>query len=107
MTWGLGLSRGRGEGTLCNRSPCPQDHCGTVVGGWVDGALLCHLLVKRQGHNATITAPEEFTGRLSIGEDNSLLIANGVLSDQRTFTCMIVMASDITELAVEVFIHSE
>ncbi|XP_042561990.1 CD166 antigen homolog A-like, partial [Clupea harengus] len=63
------------------------------------------LLVKRQGHNATITAPEEFTGRLSIGEDNSLLIANGVLSDQRTFTCMIVMASDITELAVEVFIH--
>ncbi|XP_041924142.1 CD166 antigen homolog [Alosa sapidissima] len=62
------------------------------------------LLVKRKT-NATITASDEFKGRVSIGKDDSLLITNAVLSDQKTYTCMMVMISDISEHSMQVLIR--
>ncbi|XP_072248401.1 CD166 antigen homolog A-like isoform X2 [Leuresthes tenuis] len=58
------------------------------------------LLVKKTNEDAKISATDEYEGRVSMAENSSLLLSAAKLSDQRTFTCMIVAASDIKEYPI-------
>ncbi|XP_056231117.1 CD166 antigen homolog A-like isoform X1 [Seriola aureovittata] len=63
------------------------------------------LLVKQTNQNAVITATDEYKDRVSMAENSSLLLSAARLTDQRTFTCMVVASADITEYPVNVVIY--
>lgn len=65
------------------------------------------LLVKNKDQNVSITATDEYKGRVSLAANSSLLLSAAKLTDQRTFTCMMVSSSDIKEYPVSVEINSE
>ena len=66
------------------------------------------LLVK-QAHKeeATVQATDGYKTRVSITANYTLLISQGSLSDQRTFTCMVVSSSNLDEYSVNVQVHSK
>lgn len=65
------------------------------------------LLVKQKTQNVSINANKEYKGRVSMAANSSLLLSAVKLTDQRTFTCMVVAGADITEYPVNVVIYSE
>lgn len=65
------------------------------------------LLLKQRNQNASISTTDEYKGRVSMAEDFSLLLSAAKLSDQRTFTCMVVAHADISEYPVNVLVYSE
>lgn len=65
------------------------------------------LLVKTKGQNFSVSADEEYKDRVSLAANFSLLLSGAKLSDQRTFTCMVVANADIAEYPVNMVIYSE
>lgn len=65
------------------------------------------LLVKQKNQNVSISATDEYKGRVSMAANSSLLLSEAKLSDQRTFTCMVVASADITEYPVNVVIYKK
>lgn len=63
------------------------------------------LLVKTKGQNFSISADDEYKDRMSLAANFSLLLLKAKLSDQRTFTCMVVANADIAEYPVNMVIH--
>lgn len=63
------------------------------------------LLVKQKNQNVSISATDEYKGRVSMAANSSLLLSEAKLVDQRTFTCMVVAGADITEYPVNVVIY--
>ncbi|CAK6963537.1 CD166 antigen homolog A-like [Scomber scombrus] len=63
------------------------------------------LLVKNKAQNVSITANEDYKGRVSMAANTSLLLSEAKLTDQRTFTCMVVAVGDIREFPVNVVIY--
>ncbi|XP_074536092.1 CD166 antigen homolog A-like isoform X1 [Halichoeres trimaculatus] len=63
------------------------------------------LLVKTKGQNFSISADDEYKDRVSLAANFSLLLSKAKLSDQRTFTCMVVANADIAEYPVNMVIH--
>ncbi|XP_051253619.1 CD166 antigen homolog isoform X3 [Dicentrarchus labrax] len=63
------------------------------------------LLVKQKNQNVSISATDEYKGRVSMAANSSLLLSEAKLTDQRTFTCMVVAGADITEYPVNVVIY--
>uniref|UniRef100_A0A3B4GC53 CD166 antigen homolog n=1 Tax=Pundamilia nyererei TaxID=303518 RepID=A0A3B4GC53_9CICH len=64
-----------------------------------------YLLVKQKNQNVSISATDEYKVRVSMDKNSSLLISAAKLSDQRTFTCMVVTGGDVFEYPVNVLIH--
>ncbi|XP_028321209.1 CD166 antigen homolog isoform X2 [Gouania willdenowi] len=62
------------------------------------------LLVKN-GLNVSVSATDDYKGRVSMADNFSLLLSDATLSDQRKFTCMLVLRNDLTEHPVNVLIH--
>ncbi|XP_029027792.1 CD166 antigen homolog isoform X2 [Betta splendens] len=62
------------------------------------------LLIKKSNMNVSISATEEYSSRVSMASNSSLLLSAARLTDQRTFTCMVV-SSDIVEYPVNVVIY--
>ncbi|XP_069390594.1 CD166 antigen homolog isoform X2 [Paralichthys olivaceus] len=62
------------------------------------------LLVKQKDQNASISATDEYKGRVSMAANCSLLLSEAKLTDQGTFTCM-VAGADIKEYPVNVVIN--
>lgn len=65
------------------------------------------LLVSRKNQNVSISPNDEYKDRVSMAANASLLLSAAKLTDQRTFTCMVVSGADITEYPVNVVIYSE
>uniref|UniRef100_A0A665UHT1 CD166 antigen homolog A-like n=1 Tax=Echeneis naucrates TaxID=173247 RepID=A0A665UHT1_ECHNA len=63
------------------------------------------LLVKQKSQNVVDSATDEYKGRVSMGANSNLLLSEARLSDQRTFTCMVVASQDIREYPVNVAIY--
>uniref|UniRef100_A0A4W6FII0 Activated leukocyte cell adhesion molecule b n=1 Tax=Lates calcarifer TaxID=8187 RepID=A0A4W6FII0_LATCA len=63
------------------------------------------LLVRQRDNNISILATDEYKGRVSLAANASLLLSAAKLSDQRTFTCMVVAGADIREYPVNVVIY--
>ncbi|GLD53376.1 CD166 antigen homolog A-like protein [Lates japonicus] len=63
------------------------------------------LLVRQRDNNISILATDEYKGRVSLAANASLLLSAAKLSDQRTFTCMVVAGADIPEYPVNVVIY--
>lgn len=63
------------------------------------------LLVKQSGQDASIIANDEYKGRVSMMANSSLLLSKAKLTDQRTFTCMVVAGGDIAEYPVNVVVY--
>ncbi|XP_035536063.1 CD166 antigen homolog A-like [Morone saxatilis] len=63
------------------------------------------LLVKQKNQNVSISATDGYKGRVSMAANISLLLSEAKLTDQRTFTCMVVTSEDITEYPVIVVIY--
>ncbi|XP_008289743.1 CD166 antigen homolog [Stegastes partitus] len=63
------------------------------------------LLVKQKNHNVLISATDEYKDRVSMAANSSLLLSAAKLSDQRTFTCMVVAHLDIREYPINVVIY--
>lgn len=63
------------------------------------------LLVKQKNQNASIIASDEYKDRVSMAANSSLLLSAAKLTDQRTFTCMVVVGADIAEYPVNVVIY--
>ncbi|XP_041655767.1 CD166 antigen homolog isoform X2 [Cheilinus undulatus] len=63
------------------------------------------LLVKQKNQNVSISATDEYKGRVSLAANSSLLLSAAELSDQGTFTCMMVVGADIVEYPVNVVIY--
>lgn len=57
--------------------------------------------------NVTVMATDEYKDRVSMAANSSLLLSEAKLADQRTFTCMAVASSDVTEYPVNVVVYSE
>ncbi|KAK9521005.1 hypothetical protein VZT92_020851 [Zoarces viviparus] len=64
-----------------------------------------HLLVKQKDQGVSISATDEYKGRVSMGANSSLLLSAAKLTDQHTFTCMVVFDADIAEYPVNVVIY--
>lgn len=65
------------------------------------------LLVKQRNQNTSISATDEYKGRVSMAANSSLMLSAAKLTDQRTFTCMVVVGADIAEYPVNVLVYSE
>ncbi|XP_062341514.1 CD166 antigen homolog isoform X1 [Osmerus eperlanus] len=66
------------------------------------------LLVKAaHKEEATVQATDGYKTRVSITANYSLLISQGSLSEQRTFTCMVVSSSNLDEYSVNVQVHKK
>ncbi|XP_067289979.1 CD166 antigen homolog A isoform X2 [Pseudorasbora parva] len=66
------------------------------------------LLVKHdQKDQATVSATDGYRTRVSIDANSSLLIAQGSLSDERVFTCMVVSLTNLEEYSVEVKVYKK
>lgn len=65
------------------------------------------LLVKQKNQNVSISPTDEYKGRVSMAANSSLLLSAAKLTDQRTFTCMVVAGADITEYPVNVVIYKK
>lgn len=63
------------------------------------------LLVRQKSQNVSISATDEYKSRVSLAANSSLLLSEARLSDQRTFTCMVVAGADIAEYPVHVVIY--
>ncbi|KAK3560645.1 hypothetical protein QTP86_014497 [Hemibagrus guttatus] len=63
------------------------------------------LLTKSQTQNASFSQIAEYQGRLVLTKDLNLQISQTKMTDQRTFTCMVVAGSDILEFPVDVTIE--
>uniref|UniRef100_A0A3P8WHH5 Activated leukocyte cell adhesion molecule b n=1 Tax=Cynoglossus semilaevis TaxID=244447 RepID=A0A3P8WHH5_CYNSE len=63
------------------------------------------LLVKKLDQNVSVLASDEYRTRVSMADNSSLLLSAAKLLDQRTFTCMIVVGSNIKEYPVNVIIY--
>ncbi|KAL6116002.1 alcam [Pungitius sinensis] len=63
------------------------------------------LLVKQKNQNVSIIATDEYRGRIRLAANSSLLLSAAKLSDQRTFTCMVVAGANIAEYPVNVVIY--
>ncbi|XP_070761638.1 CD166 antigen homolog A-like [Enoplosus armatus] len=63
------------------------------------------LLIKPINQNVSIIATDEYRGRVGLAANASLLLSAAKLTDQRTFTCMVVADEDITEYPVKVVIY--
>ncbi|XP_036381487.1 CD166 antigen homolog A isoform X2 [Megalops cyprinoides] len=63
------------------------------------------LLTKSNGQEVAILAKDSYKDRVSISPNSSLLIADGTLADQNTFTCMVVVLGDVKEYPVNVTVQ--
>ncbi|XP_070685207.1 CD166 antigen homolog A-like [Pempheris klunzingeri] len=63
------------------------------------------LLVKQKNQNVSISANDEYKDRVDMTANSSLLLSAAKLTDQRTFTCMVVGSGDIAEYPVNVVIN--
>ncbi|XP_061683505.1 CD166 antigen homolog A-like isoform X2 [Syngnathoides biaculeatus] len=63
------------------------------------------LLVRKKTENVSISATDEYKGRIHMAANSSLLLSAAKLSDQRTFTCMMVVGLDIKEYPVNVVVY--
>ncbi|KAM4590302.1 CD166 antigen homolog A-like [Fundulus diaphanus] len=64
-----------------------------------------YLLRKRKNEEAVITATDKFKGRVSLAANLSLLLADAKLTDQHTFTCMVVYPGDLNEPSVKLVVQ--
>uniref|UniRef100_A0A3Q2YJ14 Activated leukocyte cell adhesion molecule b n=1 Tax=Hippocampus comes TaxID=109280 RepID=A0A3Q2YJ14_HIPCM len=65
------------------------------------------LLVRKKTESVSISTTDEYKGRINMAANSSLLLSALKLSDQRTFTCMVVVGLDIDEYPVNVVVYSE
>ncbi|XP_051971608.1 CD166 antigen homolog A isoform X1 [Xyrauchen texanus] len=66
------------------------------------------LLVKQvQRNEANISATDGYQNRVSIDTNSSLLIAQGSLTDQRIYTCLVVSKTNLQEYPVEVNVYKK
>lgn len=63
------------------------------------------LLVKKKNEDTVVTATDTYKGRVSMAANLSLLLADAKLSDQHTFTCMVLSGADIKEYPVNLVIQ--
>ncbi|XP_029375784.1 CD166 antigen homolog A [Echeneis naucrates] len=66
------------------------------------------LLIKQaRNDQATVQATDGYAQRISIDDKFNLLITQASLTDQKTFTCMVVSESNLMEFSVSVFVHKK
>uniref|UniRef100_A0A8C2FNG7 Activated leukocyte cell adhesion molecule b n=1 Tax=Cyprinus carpio TaxID=7962 RepID=A0A8C2FNG7_CYPCA len=65
-----------------------------------------NILVKNQDQNATVSSDVNYKNRVSIKQDFSLVITQVAMTDQRTFTCMVVLRGDILEYPVQLAVYN-
>ncbi|XP_053729305.1 CD166 antigen homolog isoform X2 [Synchiropus splendidus] len=63
------------------------------------------LLTRGQSQDVSVTADDEYKGRVSMAANASLMVSEARLTDQRTFTCMVVVGGNIAEYPVNVEIY--
>ncbi|XP_019729863.1 activated leukocyte cell adhesion molecule b isoform X2 [Hippocampus comes] len=63
------------------------------------------LLVRKKTESVSISTTDEYKGRINMAANSSLLLSALKLSDQRTFTCMVVVGLDIDEYPVNVVVY--
>ncbi|KAM9811395.1 CD166 antigen homolog A-like isoform X1 [Syngnathus typhle] len=63
------------------------------------------LLVRTKTESVSVIATDEYKGRINMAANSSLLLSAAKLSDQRTFTCMVVLSLDIYEYPVNVVVY--
>ncbi|XP_030601175.1 CD166 antigen homolog isoform X1 [Archocentrus centrarchus] len=64
-----------------------------------------NLLTKQKNQNVSIIPTDEYKDRVRMDENFNLLLSAAKLSDQHTFTCMVVALGDVLEYPVNVLIH--
>lgn len=89
----------------CSEPPCRICSCVAMDQDKDDG-IAGDLLIKRKD-SVSIVAADDYKDRVNITENYSLLIAEGSLSDQKTFTCMVVTELDVLTYPINVLVQSE
>ncbi|TSQ46612.1 Dual specificity tyrosine-phosphorylation-regulated kinase 1A [Bagarius yarrelli] len=91
--------------------PCKKENIKVqdiIIAKWkytkADGTIV-DLLTKSSAQNASSTQIAEYQGRILLTQDLNLKISQAKMTDQRTFTCMVVTATDILEYPVQVTIQ--
>ncbi|XP_036392323.1 CD166 antigen homolog isoform X1 [Megalops cyprinoides] len=72
-----------------------------------DGTAGDLLVKKKEKDEAVILASDEYRDRVNISDTSSLLIAQGTLEDQKTFTCMVVTEADVLLYPIHVLVHKK
>ncbi|XP_047450265.1 CD166 antigen homolog isoform X2 [Mugil cephalus] len=90
----------------CNSGAVKAEDAGIIKWKYDKGdGLSGDLLVKRKDQDVVISATDEYKSRVSMAANFSLLLSAAKLTDQRTFTCMVVSQLDIIENPVNVVIY--
>uniref|UniRef100_A0A8C2WTQ2 Activated leukocyte cell adhesion molecule a n=1 Tax=Cyclopterus lumpus TaxID=8103 RepID=A0A8C2WTQ2_CYCLU len=73
-----------------------------------DDSTAGDLLIKQaRNDQTTVQATDDYAERVSIDDNFSLHITKASLKDQKTFTCMVVSGSNLTEYPVSVAVYSK
>ncbi|KAG7237377.1 hypothetical protein INR49_032422, partial [Caranx melampygus] len=90
----------------CNKGASPPADMMFIKWKYVkdDGSSGDLLVRQARNDKATIQATDSYAQRISIDDHYSLHITNAALTDQRTFTCMVVSESNLREYSVTVSI---
>lgn len=90
----------------CNKGGTKAEDVSITKWKYDKGAgLIGDLLTKRGNESVSVSAGNEYKSRVSLASNSSLLLSEAKLSDQRTFTCMLVAGGDINEYPVNVVIY--
>uniref|UniRef100_UPI003AADE22D CD166 antigen homolog A n=1 Tax=Centroberyx gerrardi TaxID=166262 RepID=UPI003AADE22D len=93
----------------CNNGASPPDDLMFIKWKYErDDGTAGDLLVKQiQKGEATVQATDDYAQRVSIADNSSLLISQGSLKDQRTFTCMVVSVTNLMEFPITVVVNKK
>ncbi|XP_034745065.1 CD166 antigen homolog A isoform X2 [Etheostoma cragini] len=93
----------------CNGgAPAPEDLMFVKWKYEKDDGTPGDLLVKQaRSPKATVQATDDYAQRVSIDAKFSLLISQATLKDQKTFTCMVVSASNLMEYPISVLVYKK
>ncbi|TNN53186.1 CD166 antigen A [Liparis tanakae] len=72
-----------------------------------DGTVGDLLIKQARNDQTTIQATDDYAVRVSIDEKFSLHITKASLKDQKTFTCMVVSGSELSEYPVSVLVYKK
>ncbi|XP_055370341.1 CD166 antigen homolog A isoform X2 [Betta splendens] len=72
-----------------------------------DGSSGDLLIKQAHAEQATVQATDDYATRISIDDSFSLLISKATLTDQRTFTCMVVSGTNLMEYRTIVAVYKK
>ncbi|XP_061915948.1 CD166 antigen homolog A isoform X2 [Entelurus aequoreus] len=90
----------------CNKGAVNGEDVKTITWKYHKGdGVSGNLLIKHKNENVSIDGSDEYKDRINMAANFSLLLTAAKLTDQRTFTCMVMAAKTAIDYYVKVLVY--